>query len=156
MFYAAVLLFMLILPTGSVAIALTDVGHASAFAVIGTWFVFWAVGARLLTAGVRQVIKPELTSEGILGIPGREAWLLVRELGFANTGIGLIGILSLWNAGWRPAAALAGGLFLLAAGVLHAAKKHRDTEETVAMVSDLAIGMLMMAYVIWSLGQATT
>ena len=117
--------------------------------VVGTWFVFWAVGVRLLTAGVRQVVKPGLTSEGILGIPGREAWLLVRELGFANIAIGTIGILSLWNAGWRPAAALAGGLFLVAAGVLHAVKSHRDTEENVAMVSDLVIGLLMLVYVAW-------
>jgi hypothetical protein len=149
MFYAAVGLFMVILPSGSVAIALADGGHGSTLAVIGTWFVFWAIGVRLFTAGVRQVIKPSLTSEGILGIPGREAWLLVRELGFANIATGSIGILSLWNAGWRPAAALSGGLFLVAAGVLHAIKKHRDTEENVAMVSDLAIGLLMLVYVVW-------
>ena len=42
--------------------------------VIGTWFAFWAIGVRLFTAAVRQVIKPDLTSEGILGISGREAW----------------------------------------------------------------------------------
>ncbi|MCZ4499147.1 MAG: hypothetical protein JWQ74_1700 [Marmoricola sp.] len=148
MFYAAVGLFMVVLPTGSVVVALADGGHGSTMAVVGTWFVFWAVGVRLFTAGVRQVIKPGLTSEGILGIPGREAWLLVRELGFANIAIGSIGILSLWNAGWRPAAALAGGVFLLAAGALHLVKKHRETEENVAMVSDLAIGLLMLAYVL--------
>lgn len=141
MFYAAVLLFMLILPSASTAIALADGGYdGGAMAVVGTWFVFWAVGVRLSTAGIRQVVKPGLTSEGILGIPGSEAFVLVRELGFANIGMGAIGILSLWNPGWRPAAGLAGGLFLLAARALHALKGHRDTEETVAMVSDLAIG----------------
>jgi hypothetical protein len=148
MFYAAVGLFMVVLPAASTGIALADGGHGSTMAVVGTWFVFWAIGVRLFTAGVRQVVKPGLTSEGILGIPGREAWLLVRELGFANIATGCVGILSLWNAGWRPAAALAGGLFLLAAGVLHALKTSRDTEENVAMVSDLAIGLLMMTYVI--------
>ena len=117
MFYAAVVLFMVVLPSASVGIALADGGHGSTMEVVGTWFVFWAVGVRLFTAGVRQVVKPGLTSEGILGIPGREAWLLVRELGFANIATGTIGILSLWNAGWRSAAALAGGLFLVAAGV---------------------------------------
>lgn len=149
-FYAAVALFMFVLPSASVALALADGGHGSTFAVVGTWFVFWAVGARLLTAGIRQVIRPDLTSEGILGISGREAWLLVRELGFANIGIGAVGILSLWTPSWRPAAALAGGLFLLAAGVMHALKPQRDTEESVAMISDLAIGALMLAYVLWS------
>ena len=149
MFYAAVGLFMFVFPVASVAIDLNNGGDEKTMAVIGTWFVFWAVGVRLFTAGVRQVIKPGLTSEGILGIPGHEAWLLVRELGFANIATGLAGILSLWNPGWRPAVAFVGGFFLLAAGILHAIKKHRDVEENVAMVSDLAIGLLMLAYVVW-------
>lgn len=150
MFYAAVFGFMLVLPVASTAIDLANGSDDAVMAVVGTWFVFWAVGARLFTAGIRQVIKPGLTSEGILGIEGKQAWLLVRELGFANIGMGLIGLLSLWTEGWRPAAALAGGIFLLAAGIFHALKKHRDREENIAMVSDIAIGALMLAYVLWN------
>ena len=150
MFYAAVGLFMVVFPGVSVAVDLANGGDEPFMAVVGTWFVFWAVGVRLLTAGVRQVIRPGLTSEGILGIPGHEAWVLVRELGFANCATGLAGVLSLWNETWRPAVALVGGLFLLLAGVLHLSRGHRDTEENVAMVSDLAIGVLMLGYVVWT------
>lgn len=117
-------------------------------AIVGQWFVFWAVGVRLLTAGVRQIIKPNLTSEGILGIKSKEAWQLVRELGFANVAIGLIAIISLWIAAWQPAAALAGGLFLLLAGIEHIPKKHRSLEENIAMGSDLFIGLLLFAYLV--------
>ncbi len=43
-----------------------------------------------------------------------------------------------------------GGLFLALAGSLHVSRGHRTTEENVAMVSDLAIGALMLTYVVWT------
>ncbi|WP_432477446.1 DUF6790 family protein [Nocardioides sp. GXQ0305] len=150
MVHAAVGLFMLVLPGASVAVDLGNGGDEPVMAVVGTWFVFWAVGVRLLTAGLRQVVRPGLTAEGILGVTDRRAWVLVRELGFANVAIGAAGVLSLWAAGWRPAAALAGGLFLLLAGAQHLTRSHRNGEENVAMVSDLAIGVLMLGYVAWA------
>ena len=94
MLYAVVVLFMVVLRSASVGIALADGGHGSTMEVVGTWFVFGRSAYVSFTAGVRQVVKPGLTSEGILGIPGRQAWLLVRELGFANIATGAIGILS--------------------------------------------------------------
>ena len=110
--------------------------------------MFWAVGVRLLTAGARQIIKPGLTSEGILGIKGREAWQLVRELGFANVSIGLVGVVSLWKPSWRIPDAIVGGLFLLLAGIEHLpeARPHHGGEPR--DVLDLAIGVLMGVYVI--------
>ena len=94
MFFAAVGVFMVVCPLASVGIDLASGGDESTMSVVGTWFVFWAVGVRLFTAGAR----------------------------------------------------LAGGLFLTA--VLHAMKKHRDVEENVAMVSDLAIGVPMLVHVV--------
>jgi hypothetical protein len=149
-FVAAVILFMVIFPSVSTLIeALTHHDHAAVIDLIGKWFVFWAVGVRLLTAGARQIIKPGLTSEGILGIKGREAWQLVRELGFANVSIGLVGVISLWKPSWRIPDAIAGGLFLLLAGAEHLPKKGRTAEENLAMYSDLTIGILMGVYVAW-------
>lgn len=131
-----------------IADVVTGNNHTELIAVIGQWFIFWAVGVRLFTAGLRQIIKPQLTSEGILGIKSKETWQLVRELGFANVSIGLVAIISLWITAWQPAAALAGGLFLLLAGIEHIPKKHRNFEENLAMVSDLAIGLLLFIYLI--------
>lgn len=119
--------------------------------VIGTWFVFWAIGIRLFTAGIRQIIQPRLTAEGILGIKDKMSWQLVRELGFANLGIGLIAILSLWVPEWRLAGAIAGGIFFLAAGIEHIRKKERNFEENVALGSDLLIGVIALIFVLWSL-----
>lgn len=49
-------------------------------------------------------------------------------------------------------AALAGGMFLLLAGIEHIPKKQRLFEENVALGSDVAIGVLMIAYFISSEG----
>lgn len=149
MYIFAVAFFMFVFPVVSIIIDVLTGGHGRPLiSIIGQWFVFWAVGVRLLTAGLRQIIKPRLTSEGILGIKGKEAWQLVRELGFANVSISLIAILSLWISAWQPAAALAGGMFLLLAGIEHIPKKKRQFEENIAMISDLAIGLLLLVYLL--------
>jgi hypothetical protein len=149
MFIAAVALFMGLFPVAATAIDAATHHHEAVIDLIGKWFVFWAVGVRLLTAGARQIIKPGLTSEGILGIKGREVWQLVRELGFANVSIGIAGVISLWKPTWRVPDALIGGLFLLLAGAEHLPKQHRSLEENVAMYSDLVIGIVMSVFVIW-------
>jgi len=115
---------------------------------IGKWFVFWAIGVRLFTAGSRQTIKPGLTSEGMNAIKGVAAWPIVRELGFANIAIGLVGIISLWKPEWQLAVAFIGGLFLLLDGLLHITSKNRSFEENVAMYSDLTIAIIMGVFVI--------
>lgn len=140
---------MFIFPIVSLVIeVLVNKNHIALIELIGKWFVFWAIGVRLFTAGLRQIIKPGLTSEGILGIKGKDVWQIVRELGFANASIGLAGIISLWKPEWRLAVATIGGLFLLLDGILHIASKKRNFEENVAMYSDLGIGIIMAVFVI--------
>lgn len=152
MYIFAVVFLMFILPTLSVAIELVVNKNPGALIDLVTkWFVFWAIGVRLFTAGLRQIIRPGLTSEGILGIKGKQAWQLVRELGFANVSIGLVAIVSLWIPAWQPAAALAGCLFLLLAGAEHIPKKHRNFEENIAMYSDLIIGLLLAVCLLYRL-----
>lgn len=149
MYIFAVAFFMFIFPLASIVLeVLINKNPASAVDLVGKWFVFWAIGVRLFTACLRQIAKPELTSEGILGIKGKEARVLVRELGFANVAIGLVGLISLWHTQWQSAGALAGGLFLLLAGLTHSKNKQRNFEENIAMISDLAIGLLMLFLVL--------
>jgi hypothetical protein len=149
MYVVAVSLLMFIFPVASVLIELiANRNPAGLVLLIGKWFVFWAIGVRLFTAGLRQSIKPGLTSEGILGIKGKEVWIIVRELGFANIAIGLAGIIALWKPEWRLAVAFIGGLFLLLDGGQHIASRQRKFEENVAMYSDLVIGFIMAIYVI--------
>jgi hypothetical protein len=123
-------------------------GHTSLLEAFGRWFVFWGVGVRLFVAGIRQIIAPALTSEGILGIKGKAVWQIVRELGFTNLGIGLVAIASFWVPNWTYAAALAGGIFLTFAGIEHIRKKQRTFDESVAMITDLFVGVIALVYVI--------
>ena len=91
-----VVLTMLVLPAASVAIERwTGGATANLWQLIGKWFVFWGVGVRLLIAGVRQVVKPELTATGIFGVTDKAAFPLAQELGFWNVTIGLISIASI-------------------------------------------------------------
>jgi hypothetical protein len=90
------------------------------------------------------VAQPRYTARVILGLQSDEPLVLVRELGFANLGIGLVGIVSLEVASWRLAAALAGGIFYLLAGLNHVLQPKRNRLETTAMVSDLLAALVLL------------
>lgn len=134
MYFAVVTLTTLVLPILSI---LLDDG--ALLPLIAKWFVFWGIGARLLLAGIRQVATPDFTARDIFALAEPGARVLVRELGAANIGMGMVGVASFAVPEWLGAAALAGGLFMLAAGIEHVQQAARTREETVAMVSDLWI-----------------
>jgi hypothetical protein len=147
MYYAVILLLMLVLPAVSVVaeFVLTQ-GAAGWLPLIGKWVVFWGVGIRLLVAGLRQVIRPGLTAE-LLGVKDASANVLVRELGFGNLAIGATGALTLTLPNWTLAAAMCGGLFYGFAGLQHVFSKERTSEENWAMVSDIAIAVVLAVFV---------
>jgi hypothetical protein len=142
MYVPMVIALMLALPLISIAaqIILTDHGalHGAAYlAVVAKWYVFWAVGARLSLAGLRQIIQPRYTAETILGIKGDESLFFVRELGFANVAMGSVGIASLLVPSWVTPAAMLGAIYYGLAGVNHCFHKDRNALQNVALVSDL-------------------
>ena len=145
MYYAVVATLMFGFPLLSIGIEAAIQGTALAAPLICKWYVFWAVGVRLFTAGLRQILQPEYTANVILGLKSSESLLLVRELGFANVAMGAIGILSLPFPTWRLPAALAGGVFYALAGINHALQAHRNRLENVAMVSDLLVAAILLA-----------
>ena len=108
--------------------------------VFGKWWVFWGVGTRLLVAGIAQVSGKGPTA-GILGSTGLSVQekQLTRELGTANIGMGLAGLLAL-VPGWALPAGLAGGVFLLIAGAMHVMKQNKNAQEAVATWTDLVVG----------------
>jgi hypothetical protein len=107
--------------------------------LIGKWFTFWGLGVRLFTAGLSQIFRPGVTSQTILGLPNSSMDIIVRELGFANVAMGVIGMASLVAPDWLAPAALAGGLFLGLAGAGHVTKPKRNTRENVALVTDFIV-----------------
>lgn len=107
------------------------------------WFVFWGVGVRLLLAGLRQMREPSFTAQKILGVADEKAFILVRELGFANTTIGILGIASLFFASWVTPAAVAGMIFLGLAGINHLQQPERNARENLSMITDLAMAAVL-------------
>lgn len=147
MYPATVALLMFVFPITSIVIESVASGNPAGIVVLaGKWFVFWGVGVRLLTAGVRQILKPELTARDILGITDKKSWQVVRELGIANVSIGLLGIFSLFKPEWTLPAAMVGGLFYGLAGALHISKPSRDLEENIATYSDLFMFLVLVMY----------
>jgi hypothetical protein len=128
---------MLIFPAASIAIEVLLHNHAVFnVATLGKWFVFWAVGVRLLIAGVRQIAQPRYTAEAILGVKNSDAIIIVRELGFANTAIGSAGVVSIFYASWAAPLSVIGAIFYALAGANHALHDQRSRTQSAAMISD--------------------
>ena len=154
MYLAMLILTMLALPIASIIFeALVGTTHLGLFILTGKWFVFWAMGIRLFAAGLRQAIRPELTAEGILGIKGKESLIVVQELGFANIGMGVLGIISNARAAWVFPSAIVGCIFYGLAGIRHLFTKSKNRLEVVAMVSDLFIFLVLGVWAIADLSK---
>jgi hypothetical protein len=148
MYFATVILLLFVFPVASMGAELVW-GHASADAMplIGKWFVFWAVGVRLFIAGVRQVLQPQFTAESIFAIKDRAALPVVREIGFGNLAMGALGLASLARPDWLVPAAIVGGLYYGLAGIGHLVRGASDFNGRVAMISDLAMLVVLGAFV---------
>jgi hypothetical protein len=144
-----------VLPIVSGVVELVVVGGDPVL-VLTRWWVFWGVGTRLLLAGLAQVSGKGPTAE-ILGsaAPSLQERQLTRELGVANLGMGAAGLLALVPA-WALPAGLAGGVFLLAAGLMHVVKRGKNAQESLATWTDLLVGfavvVLAVATVVHAVG----
>jgi len=151
-YYATILLTMVILPIASIAYEMPSITSFGTFLLVGLkWFAFWAVGVRLVLAGVTQVVRPRFTVKGILGFDEPRAYVLAQELGFANIALGLAGLLSMLFASWSLPVAFAGGVFLGLAGINHWFRPGRTMRENVAMISDLWAALILLLAFVFSL-----
>lgn len=114
------------------------------------WFLFWAIGIRLITAGANQIANPAFTAS-IMQLSD-SAHVVIRELGFANLLMGGLAVLSLFFPSLRPAATL-GGLYLGLAGLLHVIRgiEHVNFKEATALISDLWGFLIVVGYLLDSL-----
>lgn len=154
-YFVLVVLQTIVLPIVSGTVELVTVGGGP-IDVFGKWWVFWGVGTRLLVAGVAQVSGKGPTT-AILGstAPSVQEQQLARELGTANIAMGLTGLLAL-VPGWALPAGLAGGLFLLIAGIMHVPKRNKNAKETLATWTDLLVGVVVVILAVATLVRATT
>jgi hypothetical protein len=148
MYLLTVLLLMAVLPISSIGVE-HFYFHSSVplLLLVGKWFVFWAAGARLFLAGLRQYIQPRFTAEKIFHIKGDEALVIVRELGVANFATGVVGIASLAKPGFVLPVAIIAAIFYGIAGIRHVAEKGKSGNENIAMVSDLFVFLIFSAYI---------
>jgi hypothetical protein len=149
MYLISLILLLFVFPALSVAAeALWLHNAADLMLLIGKWFVFWAVGVRLFLAGIRQVVQPQFTAEGIFDVKDRSALPMVREIGFGNLSMGALGLLTLAEAGWLVPAAIAGGLYYGLAGVGHAVCGSLNRNGWIALITDLLMFVLLAVFVL--------
>jgi uncharacterized protein YjeT (DUF2065 family) len=140
-----VVALMFVVPIGCTTFEVFQANQgAFAFSILLKWFVFWAVGVRLLVAGLRQIIQPRAAAHVVLGFKEQESRVLVRELGFGSMAIGCIAAGSLPWPAWLMPAAIAGSVFYTLAGVNHFLRKARTGNENVAMVSDVVVAVVLI------------
>jgi hypothetical protein len=135
-----------ILPTVSFVIDHMTSNAALTFELFSKWFIFSAVGLRLLLAGIRQTTKPSFTAKEIFHIGSPDSFPIIRELGFANLCFGLVGLVSFFKPDWRIVSAFASGLYYGIAGLQHLIKKPVGTNEKFALWTDFVIFILLLIY----------
>jgi hypothetical protein len=152
MYYASVLLLTLILPAGSVY-AEQALAHSvlPLMLLIGKWFAFRAGGVRLLVAGIRQQLQPRTTAQEIFGIMSDDPLVFIEELGMANAAMGVIGVVAVFVPAFILPAAIVSGLYYAQAGIGHLRHGGRNPQRNLAMISDLLVAILLLAYVLWAL-----
>ncbi len=155
MYRLTVLALLFILPIVSTAIQWFMPGPEPYLlpALALKWFVFWGVGVRLLLAGFSQWLQPQNTAR-ILGLQHEDALFPIRELGFANIALGVLGAVSVMVWSWRFPAAVAGLIFYCLAGINHRSTGRSGAPERTAMWTDLGFGivLLVLAVFVWRRG----
>lgn len=148
-YYAIVISFMVVGPIASMLIEPMVTNTPFDFwLLLGRWFVFWAVGVRLFTAGIRQIVQPRFTAETIFGTTDPGALKIVPELGFANVAAGAVAIASIALPGFVLPIAIYGALFYGFATLQHLCNSHHTRTEMVALISDGWITAILAAFVL--------
>lgn len=147
MYFIAVVLFMFVCPLTSAAIEAWR-GDQSLWSMVlvGKWWVFWAVGIRLFTAGIRQVVQPGFTAQTIFEVHNPSSLPIVREIGFANLSMGTVGILCLFRMQWIIPAAVVGGLYYGFAALGHLPRKKKNPRENLATISDAFASFVLLSF----------
>ncbi len=140
-----VMTMMLIMPL----ICFIIEGHKKQYTIerFCKWFLFWIGGIRALTAGAMQFFNPSYTMQ-LLQV-GEESRIMIMELGAAQFGIGVLGILSLFKARYRTSVAISYGCFLLGASYIHLSRldmAHWD--EIMSLVGDVLLVAIVVFYLV--------
>jgi hypothetical protein len=114
------------------------------------WFIFWAAGIRLFTAGITQTSNPAFTATKIFRLKP-ETYVIIRELGLANIALGVMGILSLLNDSWRMLAAISCSIFFGLAALQHSLRETFGYNELIAALYDAIVCIVLLLYLLFNL-----
>lgn len=110
------------------------------------WFVFGIVGLRLISAGVKQAMIPDFTAKSIFNLSEKDAFALVRELGFANCFIGVMGTCCLFFNSMLLPVAIVAVLYYLCDGIQHIIRKEKNNQELFACITDIYAATVLMVF----------
>ena len=72
----------------------------------------------------------------------------MREIGFGNLAMGLLGLASFLKPEWLVPAAIVGGLYYGLAGLGHVVKGERNAKENIAMLTDFLAFIVLAVFVV--------
>lgn len=102
------------------------------------WFCFWVIGFGGISVGLMQALNPAYTANLLKVYAGD--MIVIRELGCAQTGIGIIGLLSIRFHSFRKPAAISFGIFILGATIIHITRLGSiHIDEIVSLADDVWI-----------------
>lgn len=100
------------------------------------WFSFWVLGFGAISVGLMQSLNPAYTAS-LLNVQTSDM-IVIRELGCAQIGMGILGLLAIKFHSFRKPAAISYGLFILGAVILHVARLgHINADEIVSLADDI-------------------
>lgn len=104
--------------------------------ILCKWFAFWCLGIAPITVALMQMFNPSYTAN-LLSISLTD-FIIIKELGYAQFAIGLLGLFSLkWKA-YRQSAAIVYGVFILLAMLNHFMRLAViDVDEIASTAADL-------------------
>jgi len=148
----SVILFFAVVPIiGTMAeIVLLSIS-SNASGILLKWFAFSSIGLRLFSAGLKQSIKPSFTATEIFKAD-EKSYPIVREVGFSNVSLGVLGILSFFLSDFRIAAAVTGGLYFGLAGFLRLLYK-QDKNEIFTTISNFFIFSVLIILIVVNICQ---
>jgi len=144
LFIFSVTVFLFVAPAISTVLQHPHAG--TWFPLFARWLTFWACGVRLFLAGIRQTIQPGFTAKEIFQLDDARAYPIVREVGFGNLAMGLLGLATIVRPAWLIPAALTGGLYYGLAGLIHL-RKHRNPAETFTLITDFWVFAILAVFV---------
>ena len=147
LYEVSVILFFAIVPIiGAVAEIAFFSNSSYTPGILLKWFTFSGVGLRLFSAGLKQSIKPSFTATEIFKAD-EKSYPIVREVGFSNICIGVLGVLSFFFLEFRLAASVTGGLYFGLAGFLRCLYK-RDKNEIFTTISNFYMFSVLFMLVV--------